>query len=212
MPVRPAPPSSRPSIPAASECGRLGTFRPSLRETERVIVIASTARVELKRGWHYNRLSRRAAMALAALLVAACAGPPPGGGGKASKPTLTVSEPAKGSGAAAPASDSAAVAPDAPSAEIDADPKRLIGLDDAALIAMLGDPEFRRNDTPAEFWRYRGATCTLSLFLYGPEKAAAEDKRVLVRHVEARATGDDKVTTADCLRILLEARREAKTG
>jgi hypothetical protein len=153
------------------------------------------------------------AAAAAALLLAACGASPPMRDAPApAKPTLTIAD-AKPVPAAETQTAAIAPEPRTPRAPaIDADPKRLLGLDHAALTAMLGAPEFRRKDPPAELWRYRGEGCTLSLFFYGPEKAAERDKRVLVRHVESRATGGAAVTTGDCLRVLLQARAAKKTG
>ncbi len=43
---------------------------------------------------------------------------------------------------------------------------KLAGLGEAELVAMLGQPDFRRNDPPAEIWQYRSADCVLDIFLY----------------------------------------------
>jgi hypothetical protein len=43
----------------------------------------------------------------------------------------------------------------------------LTGLGPAELIALLGEPDFRRRDPPAELWQYRSADCVLDVFLYG---------------------------------------------
>ena len=42
----------------------------------------------------------------------------------------------------------------------------LRNLSASAVLARLGPPDFTRQDPPAEFWQYRGATCVLDLFLY----------------------------------------------
>lgn len=150
--------------------------------------------------------SKAAVAAVAALLLAACTAPADGDGARrpAAKPELTIS------GAKPDTAGRSASLP--PEGAVDADPKRLIGLDHAGVTAMLGEPEFRRKDAPAELWRYRGEHCMLDLFLYGPDKAAAADKRVLVRHVEARALSDGRVTTTECLRALLRARATRDAG
>jgi hypothetical protein len=43
----------------------------------------------------------------------------------------------------------------------------LAGLDSAQVRALLGTPDFRRNDPPAELWQYRSADCVLDLYFYG---------------------------------------------
>src|SRR6185437_16869540 len=42
----------------------------------------------------------------------------------------------------------------------------LTGMDRAQLIALLGEPDFRRPEPPAELWQYRTADCVLDVFLY----------------------------------------------
>ena len=34
------------------------------------------------------------------------------------------------------------------------------------VVALLGEPDFRRVEPPAEVWQYRGADCVVDLFLY----------------------------------------------
>lgn len=99
-----------------------------------------------------------------------------------------------------------------PEPKIDADPRRLMGLDRSALTALLGKPAFERKDKPAEFWRYNGESCMLDLFLYGPAKAAAKDRTVRVRHVAARGLNDSPVDVGDCLRTILRARLANDAG
>jgi hypothetical protein len=167
------------------------------------------------------RLLRAAAAGAAALalLLAGCGGEPSGAeySGPGARPRLIVSEtapgPAKPEGEAG--AGTAALAPGQPARpepEIDADPRRLMGLDESGLTALLGSPEFRRSDPPAEQWRYRGEGCMLDLFLYGPARAAATDKRITVRHAEARPIGDGRVSAGDCLRVLLRARLLREQG
>jgi hypothetical protein len=43
----------------------------------------------------------------------------------------------------------------------------LAGLDPAQVRALLGTPDFRRTDPPAELWQYRSADCVLDLYFYG---------------------------------------------
>ncbi len=51
----------------------------------------------------------------------------------------------------------------------DAGGKRLAGLAGLApsqVAALYGQPDFRRNDPPAEVWQYRSADCVLDLYFY----------------------------------------------
>jgi hypothetical protein len=43
----------------------------------------------------------------------------------------------------------------------------LAGLAPAQVAALYGQPDFRRNDPPAEVWQYRSADCVLDLYFYG---------------------------------------------
>lgn len=56
----------------------------------------------------------------------------------------------------------------------------LTGMDPAQLIALLGEPDLRRREPPAELWQYRNADCVLDVFLYG------EGNRYRVLHSETR--------------------------
>jgi hypothetical protein len=42
----------------------------------------------------------------------------------------------------------------------------LTGLSAEQVVALLGEPDFRRAEPPAELWQYRGADCVLDIFLY----------------------------------------------
>jgi hypothetical protein len=42
----------------------------------------------------------------------------------------------------------------------------LTGMDPAQLTALLGEPDLRRSEPPAELWQYRSADCVLDVFLY----------------------------------------------
>lgn len=44
--------------------------------------------------------------------------------------------------------------------------KDLAGLKPADVISILGQPDLRRNEPPAELWQYRAADCVLNLFFY----------------------------------------------
>ncbi len=44
--------------------------------------------------------------------------------------------------------------------------KELNGLQPPQILAMLGQPDLRRDEPPAEIWQYRAADCVLNLFFY----------------------------------------------
>jgi hypothetical protein len=46
------------------------------------------------------------------------------------------------------------------------DINKLAGLKPADVLAMLGNPDLRRTEPPAELWQYRAADCVLNLFFY----------------------------------------------
>ncbi len=77
--------------------------------------------------------------------------------------------------------------PDAPG------PERLVGLDAAAIQKMLGIPDFKRRDPPAEIWQYRNDGCLLDVFLY------LGDSGYSVTHVEVRGRSVDEVSGTECL-------------
>ena len=83
-------------------------------------------------------------------------------------------------------------------------PDRLIGLSSDAVTAVLGAPEFRRREAPAEMWRYRGKTCFLDFFLYRDGAA------LRVAHVEARGHDVAVVGEKACYLGLLVERSRAK--
>jgi hypothetical protein len=64
-----------------------------------------------------------------------------------------------------PASPPATAA--APGASGTAAPRTLAGLSANEVVALYGEPDFRRVEPPAELWQYRTADCVLDLFLYG---------------------------------------------
>jgi len=45
--------------------------------------------------------------------------------------------------------------------------KDLAGLQPADVVSILGAPDLRREEPPAELWQYRAADCVLNLFFYG---------------------------------------------
>ncbi len=106
-----------------------------------------------------------------------------------------------------------------------AEPAELLGLDPQRLAALLGDPELRRQEPPAEVWQYRNAACVLDIFFYpeggpegGPERRPDGDGRGAARqrvvHSEARSrTGTaGSVTARSCLNQLLAGRAQPRAA
>jgi hypothetical protein len=84
-----------------------------------------------------------------------------------------------------PVSQSAAPTPAEPPAPVQSastppDFEKLQRLTAAELLRLLGEPDFRRQEPPAEVWQYRGADCVLDLFLY------RDPSGVRVAHTEMR--------------------------
>ena len=92
--------------------------------------------------------------------------------------------------------------PPPPPSTLNDDPSRLMGLDGAALGALLGRPALRRVEPPAEVWQYRGERCVLDVFLYAPGAGGPH----VVTYYEIR--GDDAPGRRRCLRGLLLASGE----
>lgn len=53
-----------------------------------------------------------------------------------------------------------------PVAAADPDPDLLVGLDFEATKALLGDPELKIEQPPAQVWAYNGGSCMFSVFFY----------------------------------------------
>ena len=138
--------------------------------------------------------------------LGACAGPPPTRMAHVStsqpvsypQAPVTVLPPAGG--------------PAAPSlADLASGPQHFEGLDGKVILAALGDPNFRRRETPAEVWQYYGPGCILDLFLYdelssGPGKVVdggGPDGKVA--HAELRGR-ENAPAEAGCLSRLIDQR------
>ena len=67
------------------------------------------------------------------------------------------------------------------------EPGAVMGLSAAAVTALLGPPDYRRRDKPAEIWQYRNDACVLDLFLYSVAGASAR-----VNHMDFRRLGTDR--------------------
>jgi len=81
-----------------------------------------------------------------------------------------------------------------------------MGLDSPSVDALMGRPQLRRVEAPAEVWQYAEGDCVLDLYLY-PSTDSARDHRVT--HFEIRGTGEGTIDPRACFRaILANATRE----
>ena len=82
-------------------------------------------------------------------------------------------------------------------------PDSLVGLDFAGVIGLLGEPELRRREPPAEVWQYRNETCVVDLFFYneaGVTPSASTGQAAVVGHdARLRSGVDGPVDAARCL-------------
>ncbi|MDR3440723.1 hypothetical protein [Telmatospirillum sp.] len=81
------------------------------------------------------------------------------------------------------------------------DPGHLKGLAAGEVVAKLGDPGYRRRETPAEVWQYFGPGCVLDVFLYDDKGAQR------VTHAELRSRNLTPSGQASCLAQLLQGKR-----
>lgn len=133
---------------------------------------------------------------LSTLALAACGGPAATGSGPSvsADGSASVTEEREG-----PATQ-AALLPPGPVTE----PARLKGLKALQVRAVLGQPVFKRRDTPAEIWQYRSPACTLDVFLY-EEKGGQ-----VVAHYAVRSTSG--LGDKDCFDQLVARSRGIPTG
>ena len=73
------------------------------------------------------------------------------------------------------------------------DPQQLLGAGESQVSALMGQPELRRVEAPAEVWQYRTGTCVFDVFFYGSAGAKT------VNHYEARHRQQGSVNAANCL-------------
>ena len=91
---------------------------------------------------------------------------------------------------------SAAVAP----ASATGGPTKLHNLSSTQIVAMLGEPGFKREENPAQIWRYRSEACVLELMFY------RLDRDLQVRHVEARDEKFKAVAQSSCIESIVAAK------
>ena len=83
-------------------------------------------------------------------------------------------------------------------------PEHLIGLLDRELEKILGTPDFKRKDPPAQRWQYRDPACLFDVFLYQDKNRA---DTYTVAHVEARGRDVNRVSDRDCFLAVLKDRK-----
>jgi hypothetical protein len=128
---------------------------------------------------------RRVACASLLVLLAACAQP--------QKPSPVPAPPAS----VPPPPRGVPIPPSPPRGE----PADFQGLPPANLRALLGTPQFVRQDGATQMWRYDGAQCRAFFFFYGDKGAET------VRHVETLPAGATSAADPLCLSALRSARR-----
>lgn len=133
------------------------------------------------------------ALSLVALL-AACGGSSAVRPGQAGNPYF--SQPVPG-----PQGKASPDRPPPSAGELGADVARFKGLAGQDVVAALGDPNYRRRETPAEVWQYFGRGCVLDLFLYDESGAQR------VSYVELRSRTPGQPAEPHCLADLLDGRR-----
>ena len=83
------------------------------------------------------------------------------------------------------------------------EPTDYLNLPQVNVRAMLGQPQFVRQDGGTQMWRYDGAQCRAFFFFYGSQGAEA------VRHVETLPAGTTSAADPLCLTALRAARQPA---
>jgi hypothetical protein len=81
-------------------------------------------------------------------------------------------------------------------------PTRLHNLSSNQIVAMLGEPGFKREENPAQIWRYRSESCVLELMLY------RLDRDLQVRHVETRDEKFKAVAQNACIDSIVASRQK----
>jgi len=88
------------------------------------------------------------------------------------------------------------------------DPEALRGASARDVVDVIGQPAFIRKDQPAEIWQYRGALCTLDIFLY--QSITGEPYRV--NYIETRSQTNGPASNKDCLVSILKERDAGKVA
>ena len=69
------------------------------------------------------------------------------------------------------------------------------------VTTILGAPDFRRTDNPAELWQYRHDKCSVDLFLYSHNGGGLS-----VDFLDIRTHGDQDISLQACFVAILKAR------
>ena len=77
----------------------------------------------------------------------------------------------------------------------------LQNLNSNQVLDLLGTPNFKRTDKPAEVWQYSANSCTLDLFLY---ENLDTDVRSVV-HYEVRLKPGQIITKNQCFEIVIKS-------
>ena len=80
------------------------------------------------------------------------------------------------------------------------------------VIGLLGTPQFKRRDNPAEIWQYRNKACALDLFLYRAGTGASYTVRHFETRMRGRGRGQEKITAKACFSGLLRDRENHRPG
>jgi hypothetical protein len=86
------------------------------------------------------------------------------------------------------------------------DLKKLSGLSDKDVQRALGEPDFRREEPPAQIWQYRSPECVLDLFLY------EDTEQYWVAYAETHDRGFTRVSQTNCYAGLVDSRSRVHQG
>ena len=84
------------------------------------------------------------------------------------------------------------------------DIKALRGETSYRVTTLLGAPDFRRADKPAELWQYRHDKCSVDLFLYPRDGGGLS-----VDFLDVRTYGDQNLSLQACFVAILKAKANA---
>ncbi len=84
------------------------------------------------------------------------------------------------------------------------DIKTLKGEASDRVTTLLGAPDFRRVDKPAELWQYRHDKCSVDLFLYPRDGGGLS-----VDFLDVRTYGDQDLSLQACFVAILKAKSNA---
>lgn len=143
--------------------------------------------------------SRLASVAISLGMLSGCAILERQGGGKPGpSETSEPSQPPTASPQIPP------IPPAKPPVEAQLDPQRLVGLDEAGVMDLIGTPQDVREEAPARVWHYAGDKCSVEVLFYFD--LTKKQFRALTYRVEPAGKSDM------AQRICLGGIQEAKSG